>query len=621
MKRLLLLLLITLNLLYAKSIIIGTYSTEDNARNQLKEVFDTIEQKPEMIALQQSEGFDYVVRKLAQYYVVSVEPFAHDTELFEALKYTRQNFPDAYIHIPTSSNPLEDKLEEKPTIKVSEADSLALVTTDYGEEITPMQDVVEEEEIYISDEDAALNEVVSSATQEDDMADMNSEVVVVTDAVVVEATPVSQPVRTPAIKKEINYLQMLAKLPQEYLLAGGGIVVLLLLMLILGKRSGVKKEQRGLPDLEIEHEETVAETMEVSESVDDAFSSESLEASLEENTVVEDDFSLSEEDENALNSELDAFDTDIGDLDDLDDLEEENTVVAPITPSVSRKKRDPKNTHGEIHKDNFKDFKGLRVLVAEDNIINQKVLNGMLNESGMDIVMAENGQEALDILENDANFALILMDAHMPIMDGYDATRAVRADARFEAVAVVALTGDVASDDIRKLYECGMEGHLEKPIHMGALYDVFYTYSQAQEVAEVVEEEVYEDDDIEMDIEESVSSEVSAGMMALHTSDGLEAAGGDKELYIEILQEFVEMYKDADVKIQNYIEQNSINEATALLLDIKGLAGSIGGKNLEAASQELRSALLREDMLNAQDLQHRFHRELRTILEDILEYK
>ncbi len=79
--------------------------------------------------------------------------------------------------------------------------------------------------------------------------------------------------------------------------------------------------------------------------------------------------------------------------------------------------------HGKITKQNFSEFAGERILVAEDNPINQKVLLGLLAGSGIELVLADDGQEALDILENDTNFLMILMDAHMPRVDGFEATR------------------------------------------------------------------------------------------------------------------------------------------------------------------------------------------------------
>lgn len=133
--------------------------------------------------------------------------------------------------------------------------------------------------------------------------------------------------------------------------------------------------------------------------------------------------------------------------------------------------------HEKITKQNFSEFAGERILVAEDNLINQKVLLGLLAGSGIELVLANDGQEALDILENDTNFLMILMDAHMPRVDGFEATRIIRANPQYDHILVVALSGDTASDDIHKMKSAGMSEHLEKPLRMEALYKIFYAYT------------------------------------------------------------------------------------------------------------------------------------------------
>ncbi|MDF1884341.1 response regulator, partial [Sulfurimonas sp. SAG-AH-194-C21] len=80
-------------------------------------------------------------------------------------------------------------------------------------------------------------------------------------------------------------------------------------------------------------------------------------------------------------------------------------------------------SHGNIKKQNFSEFSGERIIVAEDNLINQKVLTGLLAGSGIEVLIANDGQEVLEILENDTDFLMILMDAHMPRLDGFEATR------------------------------------------------------------------------------------------------------------------------------------------------------------------------------------------------------
>jgi CheY-like chemotaxis protein len=111
------------------------------------------------------------------------------------------------------------------------------------------------------------------------------------------------------------------------------------------------------------------------------------------------------------------------------------------------------------------------VLAVEDNPFNRGLLRKMLGGLGVEeIVMAENGQEALDALAAGQAFDIILMDIQMPVLDGLEATRAIRAMGL--DVPIIALTAHVLESDQRKSQEAGMNGHLPKPYSRKDLQDI-----------------------------------------------------------------------------------------------------------------------------------------------------
>ncbi len=132
--------------------------------------------------------------------------------------------------------------------------------------------------------------------------------------------------------------------------------------------------------------------------------------------------------------------------------------------------------HANVTKDDFKTFIGSKVLITEDNVINQKVIMGLLGSSGINLKLAEDGQEALDILEEEAPFDLILMDINMPVMDGYEATRRIRENRRYDSMPIVAFTGLNLKEEIEKMRRVGMNAHMAKPLNIGRIYSVFQHY-------------------------------------------------------------------------------------------------------------------------------------------------
>jgi CheY-like chemotaxis protein len=126
-------------------------------------------------------------------------------------------------------------------------------------------------------------------------------------------------------------------------------------------------------------------------------------------------------------------------------------------------------------------LRGLNVLVAEDNLVNQQVAQGILRKKGIIVTLANNGREALDLLQAPGNkFDLVLMDLEMPEMDGFQATQAIRADARIAQVPVIAVTAQAMRGDRERCLAAGMDAYLTKPIMPDLLYRTLTQMLRAQ---------------------------------------------------------------------------------------------------------------------------------------------
>ena len=327
----------------------------------------------------------------------------------------------------------------------------------------------------------------------------------------------------------------------DIVLAGSAIVTLLVLYIVI-KKAKSKKQPQELNDYS---------GIEVVEDIYDQDEAAKLQAQEEKTLQTEEEPKQKE----GLSLELE---------------EKAETTTEEASPS----NHNPKSkvsaaevpTHGKINKEDFKDFAGIKVLVAEDNLINQKVIAGLLGESGIEVVFANDGLETISYLNNQKDFDIVLMDAHMPNMDGFEATRKIRENPEFDNLPIIALSGDVASDDIKKMYDAGMDGHLEKPLKMDALYDILYAFTKKDTPA-------------------------ATSGAELNKSVGIEISGGDEGFYKEILDEFLKDYQDAKERIKSLLEEGEIKKADALLLDLIGITANIGADRVNSAAITLKKAL------------------------------
>ena len=120
-----------------------------------------------------------------------------------------------------------------------------------------------------------------------------------------------------------------------------------------------------------------------------------------------------------------------------------------------------------------------RILIVEDNLVNQKVVTAVLRKRGYTIELANDGMEALSKLEKQGNFDLVLMDVQMPVLDGLEATRRIRQQKRWHDLPIVAMTAHAMNGDRERCLDAGMNGYISKPVHPSHLLDMVDDYLAA----------------------------------------------------------------------------------------------------------------------------------------------
>ncbi|MFT5169439.1 MAG: PAS domain S-box-containing protein [Candidatus Omnitrophota bacterium] len=148
-----------------------------------------------------------------------------------------------------------------------------------------------------------------------------------------------------------------------------------------------------------------------------------------------------------------------------------HAVFKKVDPTKVRNLLDVGSEAGVTSESMAKELEGLKILLTEDNLVNQKIAIKMLEKQGWDVTLAEDGQRALDILENN-DFDLILMDVQMPVLGGLETTEIIRKNevSTGKHIPIIALTGRAMDGDKKECQDAGMDGYVTKPIDRNELF-------------------------------------------------------------------------------------------------------------------------------------------------------
>jgi PAS domain S-box-containing protein len=230
---------------------------------------------------------------------------------------------------------------------------------------------------------------------------------------------------------------------------------------------------------------------------------------------------------------------------------------------------------------------GKRVLLVEDNEINRQVAQEILASIGVEVSEAFNGQSALEFLEkNDVD--LVLMDIQMPVMDGHEATRRIREQARFEDLPIIAMTAHAMLADIEMSKEVGMNDHIAKPFDPDDLFAVL-TKWLTRGGDEAASGPARAGKKAERPASDKES--LPAMMKGIDVQLGLRRARGNEKLYRTLLLLLDEKYADAAGQIGEDLAAGDVEAAVALAHSVKGTSGMLGAMDLFEAAGALEKAL------------------------------
>ena len=235
-------------------------------------------------------------------------------------------------------------------------------------------------------------------------------------------------------------------------------------------------------------------------------------------------------------------------------------------------------------------FNGAMILLVEDIKTNQLVATEFLNLFDVSIIIANNGEEAVNLFEQHT-FDLVLMDLQMPIMDGYTATRKIISTEKGKKTPIVAMSAAVMSSDIEKVKQCGMKDHIAKPIEIENLSRVLSEWltpiqsSKNQQVSSTSNVSV-------IDININKFQGIKIRPATFNTQLALQRLGGNELLYGNILKSFYNEFIDTPDKVMLHWEKRELDSIRIIVHSIKGLANTFGAYELEQIAQHIEKQII-----------------------------
>ena len=239
-------------------------------------------------------------------------------------------------------------------------------------------------------------------------------------------------------------------------------------------------------------------------------------------------------------------------------------------------------------------LRGARVLLAEDNEINEEVAVGLLNEWGIHVDVARDGSQALQQLRQQ-QYDGVLMDCQMPVMDGYEATRQIRADQAYAELPIIAMTANVMKSDIAEAIAAGMNDHIGKPLDVR---DMFKTMAKW-----IKPTKTKSDSGGVLNVSKSVEtdSDIDTGRAGIDIEGAIRRLCGLEEIYWSMVKKFIVNQRGAVDSAVDAVGHGDEQTAIRILHTLKGAAGSLGATHLQSLSADAEKQLAQDGIFTAND--------------------
>jgi signal transduction histidine kinase/DNA-binding response OmpR family regulator/HPt (histidine-containing phosphotransfer) domain-containing protein len=227
---------------------------------------------------------------------------------------------------------------------------------------------------------------------------------------------------------------------------------------------------------------------------------------------------------------------------------------------------------------------GARVLLAEDNELNQEVALGLLKDANLAIDVADNGQVAVQMVGS-RDYDLVLMDMQMPIMDGLSATKVIRSNPQLSNLPIIAMTANVMAADREKCIEAGMNGHVAKPIDPAELFATLLRWIKPRDGKRPAPPAAPPAANLSTPLPERLE------IPGVDTQSALRRTGGNRKRYESLLRKFAEPNAGGVQDIRSALATGDIEAAARAAHSLKGAAANLGATALADVAAKAETAI------------------------------
>jgi signal transduction histidine kinase/DNA-binding response OmpR family regulator len=252
-------------------------------------------------------------------------------------------------------------------------------------------------------------------------------------------------------------------------------------------------------------------------------------------------------------------------------------------------------------------FRGARMLLVEDDEINQQVAREMLENYGIKVTVAENGEEAIARLKEE-QFDGVLMDMQMPVMDGVSTTREIRKDPQYAKLPIIALTANVMVSDQNEILAAGMNDHIGKPIDPDRLVATLAKWVHPNRTLETP---------APRETVPTSATETLPNLPGINVDASVRRIGGNVTLYYSLLDTFRVNQQQVVSKIREALASNDPITAERLAHTLRGIAGTLGAESLQNQAEILEKNVKNGSFSDVESLLEQIDQEMVSLIAKI----